>query len=112
VPISVESVTLPVIIGVMSALLQMSTVLLKNNTNLRGQKEMQRKIMSEPNLFVTSLPTTRNMHRQGPRIKGKRKPMKSKPVIRVGGRKVSAALKNNTRYAFPVEVSHIGDTNQ
>ena len=109
-PISVESVTLPVIIGVMSALLQMSTVLLKNNTNLRGQKEMQRKIMSEPNLFVTSLPTTRNMHRQG--HKGKRKPMKSKPVIRVGGRKVSAALKNNTRYRFAVEISHIGDTNQ
>jgi hypothetical protein len=49
------------------------------------------------------------MHRQGPRIKGKRKPMKSKPVIRVGGRKVSAALKNNTRYRFPVEVSHIED---
>ena len=67
---------------------------------------------SEPNLFVTSLPTTRNMHRQGPRIKGKRKPMKSKPVIKVGGRKVSAALKNNTRYRFAVEVSHIGDTNQ
>ena len=67
---------------------------------------------SEPNLFVTSLPTTRNMHRQGPRIKGKRKPMKSKPVIRVGGRKVSAALKNNTRYRFAVEVSHIGDINQ
>ena len=65
---------------------------------------------SEPNLFVTSLPTTRNMHRQG--YKGKRKPMKSKPVIKVGGRKVSAALKNNTRYRFAVEVSHIGDTNQ
>jgi hypothetical protein len=38
--------------------------------------------------------------------------MKSKPVIRVGGRKISAALKNNTRYKFPVEISHIGDTNQ
>ena len=67
---------------------------------------------SEPNLFVTSLPTTRNMHRQGPRIKGKRKPMKSKPVIRVGGRKVSAAPRNKTKYRFPVEVSYVGDTNR
>jgi hypothetical protein len=68
--------------------------------------------MSEPNLFVTNLPTTRNMHRQGPKIKGKRKPMKSKPVIKVGGRKISAAFKNNTKYRFPVEVSYIKDTNQ
>ena len=68
--------------------------------------------MSEPNLFVTTLHKGLGMHRKSPRIKGKRKPMKSKPVIRVGGRKVSAALKNNTRYRFAVEVSHIGDINQ
>ncbi len=68
--------------------------------------------MSEPNLFVTSLPTTRNMYRQSPRIKGKRKPMKSKPVIRVGGRRVSAAPKNKTKYRFPVKVSYVEDTNR
>jgi len=68
--------------------------------------------LSEPNLFVTCLPTTRNMHRQGPRIKGKRKPMKSKPVIKVGGRRISAAPKNKTNYRFPVEVSYVGDTNR
>ena len=68
--------------------------------------------MSEPNLFVTTLPTTRNLHRQGPKIKGKRKPMKSKPVVRVGGRKVSAAIKDKTRYNFPVEISHVEDINR
>jgi hypothetical protein len=68
--------------------------------------------MSEPNLFVTNLPTTRNMHRQGPKIKGKRKPMKSKPVVKVGGRRVSAAIKNTTKYNFPVEISHVKDVNQ
>lgn len=68
--------------------------------------------MSETNLFVTTLPTTRNLHRQGPKIKGKRKPMKSKPVVRVGGRKVSAAIQNKTKYKFPVEISHVEDNNQ
>lgn len=67
--------------------------------------------MSEPNLFVTSLHKGLGMHRKGPRIKGKRKPMKSKPVIRVGGRKVSAAPKNTTRYSFPVEISYVKDDN-
>lgn len=66
----------------------------------------------EPNLFVTTLSTTRGIHRQGPKIKGKRKPMKSKPVVRVGGRKVSAAIQNKTKYVFPVEISHVKDTNQ
>jgi hypothetical protein len=61
---------------------------------------------SEPNLFVTQLSTTRKMHRQGNKIKGKRKPMKSKPVIRVGGRRMSAAIQDKTKYSFPVEVSH------
>lgn len=61
---------------------------------------------TEPNLFVTTLSTTRNMHRQGKKVKGKRKPMKSKPVIKVGGRRVSAAPKNKTKYSFPVEVSY------
>jgi hypothetical protein len=68
--------------------------------------------LSEPNLFVTTLPTTRNMHRQGRKIKGKRKPPKSKPVVRVGGRRVSAAIVNKTKYVFPVEVSHVKDANQ
>jgi hypothetical protein len=52
------------------------------------------------------------MYRQGPRIKGKRKPMKSRPVVKVGGRRVSAAPKNKTKYRFPVEVSYVGDTNR
>jgi hypothetical protein len=65
----------------------------------------------EPNLFVTQLSTTRNMHRQGKKIKGRRKPMKSKPVMKVGGRRISAAIKNKTRYVFPVEVSHVKDSN-
>ncbi len=68
--------------------------------------------MSEPNLFVTTLPTTRNMHRQGPKIKGKRKPMKSKPVVRVGGRRVSAAIQNKTKYVFPVEISYVKGADQ
>ena len=68
--------------------------------------------MSEPNLFVTTLHSGLGMHRKGPRIKGKRKPMKSKPVVRVGGRKISAAPRNTTKYRFPVEVSNINDTNQ
>jgi hypothetical protein len=64
---------------------------------------------TEPNLFVTQLSTTRNMHRQGRKIKGKRKPMKSKPVMKVGGRRISAAIQNKTKYVFPVEVSNIND---
>jgi hypothetical protein len=38
--------------------------------------------------------------------------MKSKPVVRVGGRKVSAAIQNKTKYKFPVEISHVEDNNQ
>jgi hypothetical protein len=49
------------------------------------------------------------MHRQGRKIKGKRKPMKSKPVMKVGGRRISAAIQNKTKYVFPVEVSNIND---
>jgi hypothetical protein len=52
------------------------------------------------------------MHRQGRKIKGKRKPMKSKPVVRVGGRRVSAAIVHKTKYVFPVEVSYVKDANQ
>ena len=65
--------------------------------------------MSEPNLFVTTLHKGLGMHRKGPKIKGKRKPMKSKPVMRVGGRKISAAIQNKTKYVFPVEISNIND---
>ncbi len=72
----------------------------------------KRRNMSEPNLFVTTLHKGLGMHRKSPRIKGKRKPMKSKPVIRVGGRKVSAAPRNKTKYRFPVEISYVGDTNR
>lgn len=112
-PISVESATLLVTTGVMNALLWISTVPWSANKNLIGQRLMQRRRhLSEPNLFVTTLPTTRNMHRQGPKIKGKRKPMKSKPVVRVGGRRVSAAIVNKTKYVFPVEISHVNSTNQ
>jgi hypothetical protein len=32
--------------------------------------------------------------------------------MKVGGRKVSAAIVDKTKYKFPVEVSHIKDTNQ
>jgi hypothetical protein len=65
--------------------------------------------MSEPNLFVTTLHKGLGMHRKGPKIKGKRKPMKSKPVMRVGGRRISAAIQNKTKYVFPVEISNIND---
>jgi hypothetical protein len=40
------------------------------------------------------------------KIKGYRKRRKSKPVIRVGGRKVSAAPTKQTKYKFPVEVRY------
>jgi hypothetical protein len=65
--------------------------------------------MSEPNLFVTNLHKGLGMHRKSPKIKGKRKPMKSKPVMKVGGRRISAAIQNKTKYVFPVEVSNIND---
>jgi hypothetical protein len=45
VPISVENVTLPVTIGVMNALLQMSTVLLKDNTNLSGLRPIKKEML-------------------------------------------------------------------
>jgi hypothetical protein len=41
------------------------------------------------------------------KIKGYRKPRKSKPVMRVGGRKVSAAPTNQAKYDFPVERRYI-----
>jgi hypothetical protein len=46
------------------------------------------------------------------KMKNYRKPRKSKPVVRVGGRKVSAAIKDKTRYNFPVEISHVEDVNR
>lgn len=62
----------------------------------------------EPNLFSKG---TRGGSRG--KIKGRRrKPPKSKAVMRVGGRKVSAAIVDKTKYVFPVEVSYVKDANQ
>jgi hypothetical protein len=39
------------------------------------------------------------------KVKGrKRGKIKSKTTLRVGGRKISAAPKNTTKYKFPVEI--------
>jgi hypothetical protein len=38
--------------------------------------------------------------------------MKSKPFVRVGGRRVSAAIQNKTKYVFPVEISYVKDAKQ
>jgi hypothetical protein len=46
------------------------------------------------------------------KMKNYRKPRKSKPVVRVGGRKVSAAIQDKTKYNFPVEISHVEDVNR
>lgn len=40
------------------------------------------------------------------KIKGYRKPRKSKPVMKVGGRRISAAPISKHSYKFPVEVSY------
>ena len=69
------------------------------------QKAPARNDREDPNLFYS-----------GPRggskgkIKGrKRGRIKSKTTMRVGGRKVSAAPKNKTRYKFPVIVTTISE---
>lgn len=75
--------------------------MLKPNCPARNDRD-------EPNLFSKG-------NRGGSRgkVKGRRrKPPKSKPVMKVGGRKVSAAIQNKTRYVFPVEVSYVKDDNQ
>lgn len=64
--------------------------------------------MEEFNLFRHDFKKRRET--KGKR-KNYRKPMKSKPVVRVGGRKVSAAPRNTTRYIFPVEISYVKDDN-
>ena len=53
--------------------------------------------MSDYNLF------TRPTHKG--RSKGKRKPVRANTVMRVGGRRVSAARPNKTVYKFPVIVT-------
>ena len=75
--------------------------MLKPNCPARNDRD-------EPNLFSKG-------SRGGSigKVKGqKRKPPKSKPVMKVGGRKVSAAIKDKTRYNFPVEISHVEDINR
>lgn len=44
------------------------------------------------------------------KVKGKRGKLKSKTTMRVGGRRVSAAPVNKTKYDFPVEITYIADT--
>ena len=65
--------------------------------------------MEEFNLFTHDFKKRRETKGK---MKNYRKPMKSKPVVRVGGRKVSAAIQNKTKYKFPVEISHVEDNNQ
>jgi hypothetical protein len=65
--------------------------------------------MSDFNLFTHDFKKRRET--KGKR-KNYRKPMKSKPVVRVGGRRISAASPNKTKYVFPVEISYTKDTNQ
>lgn len=44
------------------------------------------------------------------KIKGKKRgKIKSKTTMRVGGRKVSAAPINKTKYDFPVEIRYVND---
>jgi hypothetical protein len=75
--------------------------MLKPNCPARNDRD-------EPNLFSKG---TRGGSRG--KVKGRRrKPPKSKPVMKVGGRKVSAAIVNKNKYVFPVEISHISDSNQ
>jgi hypothetical protein len=69
------------------------------------QKAPARNDRQDPNLFCS-----------GPKggskgkVKGrKRGRIKSKTTMRVGGRKVSAAIKNTTRYKFPVIVTTINE---
>jgi hypothetical protein len=94
----------------MNALLWISTVPWSANKNLIGQRLMQRRRqLSEPNLFVHDF--KKRKETKGKR-KNYRKPMKSKPVVRVGGRRVSAAIVDKTKYVFPVEISHVNSTNQ
>jgi hypothetical protein len=57
---------------------------------------------NEPSLFGVGKP-------MGKKVKGKRKPIKANVVMRVGGRKVSAAPKNKTKYKFPVIVTAISE---
>ena len=58
-----------------------------------------------PNLFYRP---SRNQSKG--KVKGKKRgKIKSKTTLRVGGRRVSAAIKNTTRYKFPVIVTTISE---
>lgn len=58
--------------------------------------------MEAYNLFVHDFKPRRETKGK---IKGYRKPRKSKPVMKVGGRRISAAPVDKNNYRFPVEVS-------
>lgn len=55
--------------------------------------------MSDYNLFAR--PQYKGRHKTG-----KRKPIKANTIMRVGGRKVSAAKPNKDKYNFPVIVTY------
>ena len=59
--------------------------------------------METYNLFVHDFKPRRETKGK---IKGYRKPRKSKPVMKVGGRRISAAPVDKHNYKFPVEVSY------
>lgn len=59
--------------------------------------------METYNLFVHDF-KKRNESRG--KVKGRRKPPKSKTTMRVGGRRISAAPKDKTNYKFPVIISY------
>lgn len=69
------------------------------------QKAPARNDREEPNLFYTpSRGETKG------KIKGKKRgKIKSKTTMRVGGRRVSAAIKTKTNYKFPVIVTTISE---
>lgn len=69
------------------------------------QKAPARNDREEPNLFYKS-PRGGSKGKVKGRKRGK---IKSKTTMRVGGRKVSAAIKNTTRYKFPVIVTTISE---
>ena len=61
----------------------------------------------EPNLFAHDFKSRRGT--KGKVVGRKRGKIKSKTTMRVGGRNVSAAPKNNIRYKFPVIVTSISE---
>lgn len=68
-------------------------------------KQSARNDRTEPSLFGVG-------KTMGKKIKGKRKPVKANVVMRVGGRRTSAAPRNKTKYNFPVIITKINEDNK